>query len=159
MMKIKEENLNRNILESIISLDKSFYNDKELTLNWYLERYKEYHKVILLCDDDKIVGYLLGVPIKKELYDAITNGVITNDIYVNPNMFVKESLYNYIVSIVIYEKYRNKGYANKLMNTLMNNLNGKYCTLTISKAGYVLASKYMDLKLIIDDNISVFVKE
>lgn len=159
MIKIKEENLNRSVLESIISLDKSFYNDKELTLNWYLERYKEYHKVILLYDDNKIVGYLLSVPIKKELYDAITNGIVTNDININPSMFVKESLYNYIVSILIDKDYRNNGYADELVNTLMNNSNGKYCALTISKEGYTLANKYMDLKLKINDDISVFVKE
>ena len=41
----------------------------------------------------------------------------------------------------------------------MNNSNGKYCALTISKEGYTLANKYMDLKLKINDDISVFVKE
>ena len=121
-----------------------------------MQRYNERHKGVLLLDNDKCVGYLVTVPIKKELYDTIINGVILNDIDINPDMYINESDYNYIVSFVLLEEYRDKGYAQLLVKDLFNNCSGMFCSLTVSKDGYMIANKYMDLVAKINDNVSVF---
>ena len=109
-------------------------------------------------DNSDLIGYIVSVPIKKELYEAITNGVILNDLHINPTMFQKESDYHYIVSCVILEEYRYQNYGPKLMETLLSSLNGRACCLTISKDGYRLASKYLNLKETLNDSVSVFTK-
>ena len=62
------------------------------------------------------MGYLISVPIKQALYEALINGVFINDLYINPQMFIEKSHYNYIVSCVILKEYRNKGYGTLMMN-------------------------------------------
>ena len=159
MIEIKEVKLNKENLIKIKEIDNIFYNEDILTLDWYLERYNENHKGILLFDNDKCVGYLVSVPVRKELYDTIINGVITNDLYINPNMFITESKYNYIISIVLLENYKNEGYGSKMLNKLFNNVNGCFCALTITEDGYKLANNYMDLIMSINSKVSVFKKE
>ena len=47
--------------------------------------------------------------------------------------------------------------GNLLLEALLNNVkNGLYCALTISKEGSILANKYMNLKLKINDEVSVY---
>lgn len=159
MIEIKDVRLNKDNLIKIKEIDNIFYNEDILTLDWYLERYNENHKGILLFDNDRCVGYLVSVPVKKELYDTIINGVITNDLYINPDMFVNESKYNYIVSIVLLEDYKNKGYGCQMLNNLFDNGKGNFCALTITNDGYKLANKYMNLIMNINSEVSVFKKE
>ena len=75
-MVIVEEKLTKNKLLEIQKIDKEFYNDDLLNTAWYLKRYNEKHKGIFLLDNKKIVGYLVSVLIKKELYETITNGIL-----------------------------------------------------------------------------------
>jgi len=97
------------------------------------------------------------VPIKKELYNAIVNGVLINDLYINPNMIVNKSKYQYIVSSVILDDYRHKGFGKEMMKELLKNGKGFYCALTITENGYNLAKKFMELKLKINDDANVFI--
>ena len=110
----------------------------------------------MLFDHDECVGYLVSVPVKKELYDAIINGVMTNGLYLNPSMFIEHSDYNYIVSIVILEQYLHKGYGKQMLEKLFNDNKGYFCALTITKNGYNLANKRMNLVKNINDDVSVF---
>lgn len=81
-----------------------------------------------------MVIHIVLVPIKKELYDAIINGVLLNDLDVNPAMYVNNSNYNYIVSCVIKEKYIHKNYGKLLVENVLHDLKNCYvCCLTISK--------------------------
>ena len=158
-MQIKEVYLTNDILLEIQNIDDTFYKNAITGINWYLERYNEHHKGIFLLDNEKIVGYVVAVPIKKELYEAIINGVITNDLYINSKMFVNKSKYKYVASCVLLEKYRGKGYATSMMNKLFECAKGNYCALTISKDGYKLADKFMKIKTHICDGIDVFIKK
>ena len=158
-MEIIEQKLTKENLLKIKEIDDTFYKDTVVDFEWYLDRYNENHKGIFLQDGEKIVGYLVAVPIKKELYDTIINGVITGDISINPNMFITSSNYYYIVSSVILEKYRHQGYGTLMMEKLFQNTKGKFCVLTISDKGYHLAQKFLDLKMKINDKVSVFEKE
>lgn len=156
-MKIEKFFLTKENLLKIKEIDDEFYKNS-IDIEWYLERYNSNHYSYCLIDNDKVVGYIVSVPVKKELYDAITNGVILNDFDINPKMFLNKSEYNYIISCVIKENYRGKGYGRLLMEKLLENLNGYICCLTISQAGYKLANKHMILKENLNDKVAVFVK-
>ena len=155
-MKVEKVSLTKDNLLKIKSIDETFYKSN-LDIDWYLERYTNKHIGYLLYNNDKAIGYIVSVPIKKELYDALVNGVLLNDTNINPDMFVEDSYYNYIVSIVILEEYRHQGFTKLLLaNPLNNAKDGLYSALTISKEGSILASKYMNLKLKINDKVSVY---
>jgi len=158
MIKIETVNLNKENLIKIKEIDNIFYKEDILTIDWYLERYNDNHTGILLFDEDKCVGYLVSVPIKKVLYETIINGAITNDLYINPNMYTNKSNYNYIVSSVILKEYRRKGYGEMMLNKLFSENKGHFCALTITKDGYKLANKNMKLIMNINENTSVFSK-
>ena len=157
MIKIKKDNLTKENLMKIKNLDSLFYKEDILTDEWYLERYNSNHSGIFLYDDEICIGYLVSIPITKELYKAIINGVIINDLYINPKMILNKSKYNYIVSSLIKEEYRNIGYGKLMMEELFK-VKGKYCALTITKEGYSLANKYMKHKLKINNQVNVFIK-
>jgi len=158
-MEIKKVFLNKGNLLKIEKIDDDFYTNVIPSIEWYLERYNEKHYAYCLFDNNDMVGYIVSVPIKKELYVALVSGVLLNDFHINPEMFVTESNYNYIVSCVIKEEYRNKKYGKLLMETLLNDLKNCYaCCLTISKEGYNLANKYLKLTKKLNDDVSVFEK-
>jgi len=158
-MKIEKVYLTKDNLLKIEKIDNSFYTNAITGIEWYLERYNKKHYAYCLFDNNNMVGYIVSVPIRKALYDAIISGVLLNDLHINPEMFVNESNYNYIVSCVIKEEYRNKKYGKLLMETLLHDLKDCHaCCLTISKEGYQLANKYLKLKNKLNDNVSVFEK-
>lgn len=157
-MHIEEVKLTKENLIKIKEIDNTFYTKENISLDWYLERYTEKHSAILLLDKDEIVGYIISVPIKKELYDTIMNGVIINDLQINPQMFIDESEYYYIVSCVILEKYRFKSYASKMLEKILNK-EKKYCALTITTSGYHLVEKYMNFKVNVYKDINVFTRD
>ncbi|GEM_PF-2473807 len=157
-MHIEEVKLTKENLIKIKEIDNTFYTKESINLDWYLERYNKNHSAILLLDGDKVVGYIISVPIKKELYDTIINGVIINDLQINPQMFINKSEYYYIVSCVILEKYRSKGYASKMLEKILNK-EKKYCTLTITTSGYHLVERYMNFKVNVYKDINVFTRD
>lgn len=159
-MKIEKVYLTKENLLKIEKLDDSFYNTDITGIEWYLQRYNSEHYAYCLIDKNEIVGYIVYVPIKKELYDAIVSGVLINDLHINPDMYLNESEYNYIVSCVIKEEYRYKNYGKLLMEKVIADLNNCYaCCLTISKDGYKLASKYLKLKKKLNQDVAVFEKQ
>ena len=157
-MKIEKVFLTKENLLKIEKIDDEIFTNAITGIEWYLERYNKNHYAYCLTFEEEIVGYIISVPIKKELYDAIVNGVLLNDLHINPNMFLNQSNYNYVVSCVIKEEYRYKNYGKLLMENLLKDLKGNICCLTISKPGYNLASKYLDLKLKLNDDVFVFTK-
>lgn len=160
-MNFKEVRLDIENLKKIKKIDSTFYKNEELTLDWYLERYNSNHRAIILENDkDEYVGYLVSVPVTKELYVAIKNGILLNDIYINPQHFLNESNYNYLVSILILNEYRNKGYGKKILEFyLEKNINNKCCALAITDDGFRLCNKKMNLVKILNKQTAVFVKE
>ncbi len=156
-MEIKKVKLTKDNLCKIKEVDDTFYKSDNLNLDWYLERYEDKDGTVLLLDEDKCVGYIVSVPIRKELYDAITNGVIVNDVQVSPKMFINNSLYYYVVSCVVLNDYKSHGYGSKMLEMILCEKK-RYCALTVSDGGYHLAKKYMDFKMNVYENINVFIK-
>lgn len=159
-MKIVKMSLTKETLLEIEKIDDSFYKNDITGIDWYLKRYNNNHYAYCLIDNNEMIGYIVSVPVKKELYEAIINGVFINDVHINPSMFLNESLYNYIVSCVIKEKYRNKNYGKQLLETLLKDLENSYvCCLTVSKGGFNLVRKYLNLKMQLNDDVAVFEKD
>ena len=155
---IKEVTLTKDILLKIKEVDDTFYKSDKLNIDWYLERYEGKSGGVLLLDENKCAGYIVSVPIRKELYDAITFGVIVNDVLVSPKMFTDGSLYCYVVSCVILKDYRGRGYGSKMLEMILRDKK-RYCALSVSDGGYHLANKYMDFKMNVYENVNVFVKD
>jgi len=155
MIKIKKEKLNKKNLYKLKEINDFFYEDN-LSLEWYYQRCNNKHDIYFLYNENLCIGYISCVAIKKELYDTLKNGVILDDININPKMFVKKSEFYYISSIVLSEEYRNIGLGSILMESLLNTNKGNFIALTISKKGYHLCKKYMKLIRKLNKNVKVF---
>ena len=155
-MKIKQHIMTEEILKIILQIDKTFYTDFDYDLDWYKERYLGKNLAYLLYDKNTCVGYVVCVGVRSNLYRAFKNGVLRGDYDINPNMFVENSKYNYLSSIVILEKYRQKGYGKKLLKTVFENVIGNIVCLTISDEGFNLVHKNMKQLHKIDEKTYVF---
>ena len=159
MITVDEVSLTKEILEEIRKIDLEFYPNIG-PIDWYLSRYKPWHSAFAAMDDGKMIGYFVAVPVRKELYDAILNGVLADDLGVSPDMFLKESEYYYAVSIVIQEAYRGRNISRQLLNAYFSrHPDKKTCLLAVSRNGYRLAEHYFSLVKEIPGNIGVFVSQ
>ena len=157
MLTIKEVSLTREILEEIRKIDLEFYPNIGL-IDWYLSRYKPWHSAFAAMDDEKMIGYFVAVPVRKELYDAILNGVLVDDLGVNPKMVLKESEYYYAVSIVIRKEYRGRNISRQMLDAYFSKYpDKKTCLLAVSKNGYRLAEHYFSLVKDLSENVGVFI--
>ena len=159
MITVEEVSLTKEILEEIRKIDLEFYPNIG-PIDWYLSRYKPWHSAFAAMDDGKMIGYFVAVPVRKELYDAILNGVLADDLGVSPDMFLKESEYYYAVSVVIQEAYRGRNISRQLLDAYFSrHPDKKTCLLAVSRNGYRLAGHYFSLVKDISGNIGVFVSQ
>ena len=157
MMTVREVSLTKEILEEIRKIDLELYPNIG-PIDWYLSRYKPWHSAFAAMDDGKMVGYFVAVPVRKELYDAILNGVLVDDLGVSPDMYLKESEYYYAVSVVIQEAYRGRNISRQMLDAYFSrHPDIKTCLLAVSSAGYRLAGHYFCLVKDISGNNGVFV--
>ncbi len=160
-IEIKEVLFDSNTLMEVRDFDKSnFYGQLNLNPSWYLSRYLRKTAFIAYAPFQEIVGYIATVPIKKELYDTIVNGIIFDDIYVNPHLYIEDSHYIYIPSVLVQTGYRDKQLGSTLIEKVLDKYKNKsICCITISIGGYRLAKKYFTHKCNIIEGYDVFVKE
>lgn len=98
-----EGNIVDNLLTKLIKSEKEF--DSNINENFIVNNYyeniigKDYNKIFVVLDDNKIVGYLYGF---LEENEAIIKKV------------------GHLDALYIEEDYRNKGYARKLINEFKN---------------------------------------
>ena len=157
MITVEEVSLTKEILEEIRKIDLEFYPNIG-PIDWYLSRYKPWHSAFAAMDDGKMIGYFVAVPVRKELYDAILNGVLADDLGVSPDMFLKESEYYYAVSVVIRQAYRGRNISRQLLDAYFSrHPDKKTCLLAVSRNGYRLAGHYFSLVKDISGNIGAFV--
>ena len=157
MLTVKEVGLTRETLEEIRKIDLEFYPNIG-SIDWYLSRYKPWHSAFAAMDDEKMIGYFVAVPVRKELYDAILDGVLVDDLGVNPDMFLKESEYYYAVSIVIRKAYRGRNISRQMLDAYFSKCpDKKTCLLAVSRSGYRLAEHYFSLVKDLSENVGVFV--
>ena len=157
MLTVREVSLTREVLEEIRRIDLEFYPNIG-SIDWYLSRYKPWHSAFAAMDAETLVGYFVAVPVRKELYDAILNGVLVDDMGINPDMYLKESEYYYAVSIVIQEAYRGRNISKQLFDMYFSKYpDKKTCALAVSRDGYRLAGHYFSLVKNISENVAAFV--
>ena len=157
MLTFREVSLTREILEEIRRIDLEFYPNIG-PIDWYLSRYKPWHSAFVAMDGEKMIGYFVAVPVRKELYDAILNGVLVDDLGISPDMYLKESEYYYAVSIVIQEAYRGRNISRKLFDAYFSKYpDKKTCALAISRSGRRLGEHYFSLVRELPGNVCVFV--
>ena len=157
MLTVKEVSLTRETLEEIRKIDLEFYPNIGL-IDWYLSRYKPWHSAFVAMDNEKMIGYFVVMPVRKELYDAILNGVLVDDLGINPNMYLKESEYYYAVSIVIQKAYRGRNISRQMLDMYFSKYpDKKTCLLAVSRDGYRLAEHYFSLVKEISENVAIFV--
>ena len=156
MLAVREVSLTEEILEEIREIDLEFYPNIG-PIGWYLSRYKPWHSAFAAMDGGKMVGYFAAVPVRKELYDAVLNGVLVDDLGVCPDMYVKESEYYYAVSVVVREAYRGRNLSRRMLDMYFSKYRDKKtCLLAISRGGYRLAGHYFSLVKDISGNVGVF---
>ena len=157
MLSVEEVSLTREKLEEIRKIDLEFYPNIG-SIDWYLARYKPWHSAFAAMDDGRMIGYFVAVPVRKELYDAILNGVLLDDLGVNPNMVLKESEYYYAVSIVIRKAYRGRNISRQMLDMYFGkHPDKKTCLLAVSRNGYRLAGHYFSLVKDLSEDVGVFV--
>ena len=156
MITVDEVSLTKEILEEIRKIDLEFYPNIG-PIDWYLSRYKPWHSAFAAMDDGKMIGYFVAVPVRKELYDAILNGVMVDDLGINPDMYLQESEYYYAVSIVVQEAYRGRNISRQLLDAYFSKYpDKKTCLLAVSKGGHHLAEHYFSLVKDLSENVAVF---
>lgn len=159
MITTKEVSLTRDILEEIRRIDLEVYKNIS-GIEWYLSRYRPWHSAFAAMDKDRIIGYVTAVPIQRVLYEAILNGVLVDDLDINPNMFVQESEYMYARSIVIAKEYRKQSISGRLVEMLTDRFKGKkICLMSVTEEGRRLAGHCFRHWMRLTDGVDVFVSE
>ena len=157
MLTIREVSLTKETLEEIRKIDLEFYPNIG-PIDWYLSRYKPWHSAFAAMDGGKMVGYFVTMPVRKELYDAILNGVLVDDLGINPEMYLKESKYYYAVSIVIQKAYRGRNISRQLLDAYFSRYpDRKTCLLAVSRSGCRLAEHYFSRVKDLPGDAGVFV--
>ena len=157
MITIKNVSLTKEVLEQIRQIDLQFYPNIG-SIDWYLARYKPWHSAFLALDDDRIIGYVAALPARRELYDAILDGILIDDMGINPAMFVKESEYYYAGSVLIEKEYRGLGISKRLLDQFSERYaEKKLCLIAVNSNGYRLASHYFAHWKRIAEGVDVFV--
>ena len=156
MIEIKEVSMTKEVLEIIREIDLQFYPNIG-PIDWYLARYKPWHTSFVAMDDGEIVGYLTSLPARKELYDAILNGVLIDDTGINPDMFLKESEYCYVESMVLKVEHRGRNISKQLFDAFIGRYGDKKTfAIAINKEGYHLAEQYFSLVKELSGGIGIF---
>lgn len=159
MIAIKEVSLTKDILEEIRKIDLEVYKNIS-GIDWYLNRYKPRHSAFVAMDKNRIIGYVTVVPVQRVLYEAILNGVLVDDLGINPNMFVRDSEYMYASSIVIAKEYRKQSISGQLVEMLTDRFKGKkICLMSVTEEGRRLAGHYFRHWMRLTDDVDVFVSE
>ena len=159
MITTKEVSLTRDILEEIRRIDLEVYKNIS-GIDWYLSRYKPWHSAFVAMDDSRIIGYVTAVPVRKVLYEAVLNGVLVDDLGINPNMFIQESEYMYASSIVIAKEYRKQSISGRLVEMLADRFRGKkICLMSVTEEGRRLAGHYFRHWMRLTDDVDVFISK
>ena len=159
MITTKEVSLTRDVLEEIRKIDLQVYGNIS-GIDWYLSRYRPWHSAFVAMDGGRIIGYVTAVPVRKDLYDAILNGVLVDDLGINPDMFVRDSEYMYASSIVIEKAYRKQNTGRLLAELMTARFRGKkLCLMTVTREGRKLAGYCFRHWKKLTDDVDVFVSE
>lgn len=156
-IEIKEVSMTKEVLEKIREIDLKVYPNIG-PIDWYLARYKPWHTALAAMEGGELVGYIASLPAKKELYDAILNGVLIDDLGINPDMFLKDSEYCYVGSVVLKPEYRGRNISRRLLDAFIETHGDKkVCLIAVSREGRIIADHYFSLAKELPGGVCVFV--
>lgn len=157
MMNIAIELVDSDILIKIMEIDDVFYSESITPFSWY-DRYHGNEAILLRNEYSEIVGYLMLVGVEEKLYNAFFDKILVGDVCINPQMFNHKSNFKYLASIVISDKYRNKGYGTKMLKYALDiqNKGIKIVAISVSDGGYNILKKEMNYVDNIDSKTKLF---
>ena len=115
------DDLDINLINDVLKIDSMVYPEHiQGTFDEVYDRFKANRDMlVLLCDGNKLIGYLCLFPIKEELYDEIVNSDRMFDSDIPGELLEQYEPYNtytlYIISIAILPEYHGKGLSNRLI--------------------------------------------
>lgn len=121
-------------IDIIYKLDCLAYPEEMTDKEWYFRRYDGRERVYVYSEGNKPLAYAVVAKIKKELADAIANGVLDGDVIVSNNMFRGDGTYIYLASYVVAEEARHSGIFRALLNITIESHKGSNL--------YVLANEH-----------------
>ena len=155
---IQVEKVTDDLLREIKELNKDFYGNA--VLEWYIN--PNILNAVCVCYRDTngiLRGYIFVTCISELYYKALIKGDYIEELEDKYILYVKQSPYWYISSVVVDREYQRKGIATQLLNTLMQHPFEHLCAVTVSKEGKALLSKCLDVKEQISENCFILEKE
>ena len=142
-IEVKKTKMTKDIIKSIIEIDKTYYTNFNYTAKWYFERYSDQNEIFLLLADGKIVGYFLFIEISKSLFDDILNLKYDGDAEFSVKDWNCKSGYFYIPSVLVKKEYRR--FSLPLLKRLYKEITTKdnLVAITVSKEGHRMAEKVL----------------
>ncbi len=85
--------------------------------------------------------------------------MLTGDVCINSNMFNNKSIFKYLASIIIIDKYCNKGYGSKMLKYALDNQNKgtQIVSISVSNDGYNILKKEMTFVDDINSEVKLFI--
>ena len=117
-------------------------------------RFQKWPEMFFLAhDQDKIVGYFCFLPISQRVYDDVIHRGCFRDDDIAPEdiLTLETARHVYILSVALYQKFQNKGIADKMMEEfekLVYDKNAEGCRIedivaaTVTADGEKLAKRY-----------------
>ena len=140
---LQQETVTDKLLQEIKELNKDFYGN--IILEWYVNPNIYTAKCICYRNKQKqLKGYILVTCISKLYYQALVKGVYTDELDTNYILYVPNSAYWYITSVVIAKEEQHKGIATQLLAYLLQYPFEHICAITVTKEGNLLFSKYLN---------------
>lgn len=141
---IYSEVITGSLLTEIKELNKEFYGNA--VLEWYIDPKVSDAKCIYYRNTEgKIKGYALVTCISEPYYNALVNGDSIDKINIDYDLYVKQSDYWYLNSIVVAKENRQEGIGTQIMEELMKIPFKHLCAFTVSEGGKALLSKYLNV--------------
>lgn len=139
----KKEERNINFFKNIHSLDMETYSEEYVgKLDSMLSRNNDSDIIIVVKNENRIIGYMDILSLKEETYKKIINSniIVDDEISLSDLKNIDEGNYLYILSIVIKKEYQNGETIKLILEKYKNfvesiNINDILAT-TISEDGY-----------------------
>ena len=155
---IKIEQITDGLLEEIKALNKDFYGNA--VLEWYIN--PNITSALCACyrnECNELKGYIFATCISELYYKALIKGDYIEELEDKYVLYVNNSPYWYISSVVVDKKYQRQGIGLQLLDCLLEYPFEHLCAVTVSKAGKALLSKRLDIKEQISDGCFILERE
>lgn len=93
------------------------FGDESIPLNWIEEMIKDHPEYIYIMEEDKLIGYVLGVRSDENEFN--------DDMFSDPGSHKADGLNFFLTGLAIMPEYRDKGYSAELMEHVIKQMQEK----------------------------------